>query len=70
MGIITKLRRYQLEGISGCYLDAMIMIMMVMIRLEVSMHIRRVLYCLHENTFVVVYSLLSVFAVSRFLTVF
>ena len=49
----------------------MIMIMMVMIRLEVSMHIRRVLYLLRASTHkVVVYSLLSVFAVSRFLTVF
>jgi len=46
------------------------MLLKGMLRLEVSMHIRRVLYRLHENTFVVVYSLLSVFAVSRFLTVF
>ena len=52
----------------------MMMLLKGMIRLDVSMHIRRVLYCLHENTFVesidAVYSLLSVFAVSRFLTVF
>jgi len=30
----------------------MMMLLKGMLRLEVSMHIRRVLYCLHENTFV------------------